>query len=60
MQVLLTGSTGLIGSAIAARLLADGHEVTGVAARWRTSAGDALDHPRHTQRITSRRLAPLS
>ena len=33
MRVLLTGSTGLIGSAIAARLLADGHEVTGVGRR---------------------------
>ena len=33
MRVLLTGSTGLIGSAIAARLLMDGHEVTGVGRR---------------------------
>ena len=33
MQVLLTGSTGLIGSAVAARLLAEGHEVTGVGRR---------------------------
>jgi uncharacterized protein YbjT (DUF2867 family) len=33
VRVLLTGSTGLIGSAIAARLLAEGHEVTGVGRR---------------------------
>lgn len=30
MHVLVTGATGLIGSAIAARLLADGHRVTGL------------------------------
>lgn len=33
MRVLLTGSTGLIGSAIAAKLLAEGYEVTGVGRR---------------------------
>src|SRR5262245_32064017 len=33
MRVLLTGATGLIGSAIAARLLGDGHEVVAVARR---------------------------
>jgi uncharacterized protein YbjT (DUF2867 family) len=33
VRVFLTGSTGLIGSAIAARLLAEGHEVTGVGRR---------------------------
>jgi uncharacterized protein YbjT (DUF2867 family) len=33
VRVLLIGSTGLIGSAIAARLLAEGHEVTGVGRR---------------------------
>jgi uncharacterized protein YbjT (DUF2867 family) len=33
VRVLLIGSTGLIGSAIAARLLAEGYEVTGVGRR---------------------------
>ena len=31
MRILLLGATGLIGSAVAARLGADGHELTGVA-----------------------------
>lgn len=31
MRILLTGATGLIGSAVAARLAAEGHEVIGVA-----------------------------
>ncbi|WP_114954050.1 SDR family oxidoreductase [Sphingosinicella terrae] len=33
MRVLLIGATGLIGSAVAARLRADGHAVTGIARR---------------------------
>ena len=33
MRVLLLGATGLIGSAVAARLLRDGHELVGVARR---------------------------
>ena len=33
MRVLLTGATGLIGSAVATRLLAEGHEVVAVARR---------------------------
>ncbi|MGQ0659612.1 SDR family oxidoreductase [Sphingosinicella sp.] len=33
LRVLLLGATGLIGSAVAARLQADGHEVVGVARR---------------------------
>jgi uncharacterized protein YbjT (DUF2867 family) len=31
MHVLVTGATGLIGAAVVARLLQDGHEVTGIA-----------------------------
>ncbi|MGZ8283850.1 MAG: NAD-dependent epimerase/dehydratase family protein, partial [Allosphingosinicella sp.] len=31
MRVLLLGATGLIGSAVAARLVVEGHEVVGVA-----------------------------
>ena len=33
MRILLLGATGLIGSAVAARLQADGHDVTGVTRR---------------------------
>lgn len=38
MNVLLTGATGLIGSAVAARLAAAGHAVVGVTRRPRTTA----------------------
>lgn len=38
MRILLLGATGLIGSAIAARLVAEGHEVTGSARTLDTAA----------------------
>lgn len=42
MKILVIGSTGLIGSALAARLRRDGHAVTGVARRApRTTGGGA-------------------
>jgi UDP-glucose 4-epimerase len=34
MKVLLTGASGFIGSAVLARLVSDGHEVTTVSLRW--------------------------
>jgi uncharacterized protein YbjT (DUF2867 family) len=41
LRVLLTGATGFIGSAVLARLVADGHEVVAVTRR----AGSPLCHP---------------
>jgi uncharacterized protein YbjT (DUF2867 family) len=41
LQVLLTGATGLIGSAVLARLAAEGHEVTAVARAPGARAGPA-------------------
>jgi uncharacterized protein YbjT (DUF2867 family) len=41
LRVLLTGATGLIGSAVLARLIADGHEVVAVTRR----AGPPVCHP---------------
>jgi uncharacterized protein YbjT (DUF2867 family) len=38
VRVLLTGATGLIGSAVAARLAADGHEILGVARKLDAAA----------------------